>query len=311
MDGMARIAVVGLGGWGKNHVRVLSELKALKALCDIDRVKVGFYEEKYDVNAYTSMDEMLCKEELDAITICTPTCLHYEMAFKAINAGLHTFVEKPLTYVSREGEELMKLAKEKKVILTAGYIERFNPAVVELKKILEEERVGKPILLEFHRENKWMGNIRDVGVIQDTSVHDIDTARWIFNSEPKVVYARTGRVISPNEDFAVIILGFEDQKTAFITSNWVTPKKVRQLIAVCTEGVVTIDFITQAVLIDDMWGTNMPRKQWQEPLLVELKAFIDCIEKGGKLLVTPQDAVNTTKIAEAALVSGQTGSPIS
>jgi len=307
---LAKIAVVGVGGWGKNHLRVLNELKVLKALCDIDKTKVKVYEEKYGVPGYTSIDEMLSKEELNAATICTPTSLHYEMAAKTINAGLHTFVEKPFTYTSQEGERLMKMAEEKKVLLTAGYIERFNPAVTELKKILKEGRLGEPILLEFHRENKWVGSVKDVGVIQDTSVHDIDTARWIFEAEPKIVFTRAGRVVSLNEDFAAIILGFDVQKTAFITSNWVTPKKVRQLIAVCTEGIVTIDFITQAVTIDDATGTTVPRRQWQEPLLLELKAFIDCMEKGGKPLVTPRDAVNITKIAEAALASSKIGSPI-
>jgi UDP-N-acetylglucosamine 3-dehydrogenase len=271
---MANIAVVGTGGWGKNHLRILKELKALRALCDLEEQKVSLY------------------------------------AGKTISSGLHTFVEKPLTYSSQEGEKLMEMAREHRTILTAGYIERFNPAVTELKKILEERRMGEPILLEFHRENKWSGNVMDVGIIQDTSVHDIDTARWIFGAEPRIVFARVGKVISPNEDFAAIILGFDGQKTAFMATNWVTPKKVRQLIAVCTEGIVTIDFITQMVVIDNALGTNTPRTQWQEPLLLELRAFVDCVDKGGNPLVTPRDAVNTTKISEAALISSQTGSPI-
>lgn len=307
---LVRIAVVGVGGWGKNHLRVLDELKSLQAFCDVDKTKVQLYEKKYGVQGYTSIDEMLGKEELDAATVCTPTFLHFEMAAKTINAKLHTFVEKPLTYTSQEGDRLLKIAREQKIILTAGYIERFNPAVEELKKILREGRLGKPILLEFHRENKWGGIVRDVGVIQDTAVHDIDTARWIFESEPKIVFARAGKVIGPNEDFAAITLDFGEQRTAFITSNWVTPKRIRQLMAVCTGGILTVDFIAQSVLVDVDTETSMQRRQWQEPLLLELQSFIDCIEKNEKPRVTAEDAVNVTKIAEAALGSSRTGSPI-
>jgi UDP-N-acetylglucosamine 3-dehydrogenase len=176
--------------------------------------------------------------------------------------------------------------------------------------MLRSGKLGEPLLLEFHRENKWPTRIKDVGIIADTSVHDIDTARWIFESEPKIVFARAGQVLSQNEDFAAIILGFDDKKNAFITSNWVTPKRVRQLITVCTEGIATIDFVTQNITIDDSEGSQSPRRVWQEPLKKELEGFVECIVRDVQPLVTGRDAVNTTKIAEAALVSSRSGSPI-
>jgi UDP-N-acetylglucosamine 3-dehydrogenase len=304
-----KIAVIGVGGWGKNHLRVLSELGCLAAFCDMDSEKVRRYEEKYRVKGYGSVDEMLQQEELDAAVICTPTITHYELTKKALSSGLHTFVEKPLTLTSKEGEELLRIAEKEGVILTSGYIERFNPAVTAVKEIIAKQ-LGEPLLLEFHRESKWLGNVRDVGIILDTAVHDIDTARWIFEQEPKSVYARTGHIISPNEDFAAIILGFDEKKTAFIASNWVTPKKVRRLITVCTGGIVTIDFITQEIQIDDERGTTIPRKEWREPLLLEIKHFIECVEGKQKPIVTARDAINNTKIAEAALISSRHGVPI-
>ena len=307
---MVQISVIGTGGWGKNHLRVLSELGVLSAFCDMDKSKVEFFQEKYRVRGYTSVDELLTKERLDAVTICTPTSTHYAIAEKAIGLGLNTFVEKPLTPSSKEGEMLVEMAKRQKVYLTVGYIERYNPAVTELKSILRSGNLGEPLLLEFHRENKWPIRIEDVGIISDTSVHDIDTARWIFESEAKMVFARAGRVLSQNEDFAAIILGFDKQKTAFITSNWVTPKRVRQLITVCTEGIVTIDFVTQSITIDDNEGSHIPRRVWQEPLKKELEAFVEGVDKGLQPLITGRDAVNTTKTAEAALVSSRSGAPI-
>ncbi len=306
----ARIGVIGVGGWGKNHLRVLSELGCLAAFCDIDRVKAERFEQKYGVKGYTSLDEMLSEERLDAVTICTPTTTHFELAGKTLRAGLHTFVEKPLTATAREGEELLVLAEERGLMLTAGYIERFNPAVMDLKDLIRYGRVGEPLLLEFHRESGWMGNVRDIGIVLDTSVHDIDTARWIFEDEPTVVFARTGRIISAHEDFATITLGFKGEKTAFIASNWVTPKRVRRLSTVCTGGIVTIDFITQELRIDDEKGTTIPRREWREPLMIELKGFVEALEGKRKPLVTARDAINTTRIAEAALISSRHGAPI-
>lgn len=304
------IAVIGTGGWGKNHLRVLHEIGSLTAFCDMDQSRVKKFQDEYKVNGYQDIDNLLDKEDLDGVIICTPTSTHYEIAKKTISLGLHTFVEKPLTEFGNEGEKLVEQAKRKNVKLSAGYIERFNPAVKELKAMLKSGKLGKPILLEFHRENKLPTQIKDVGIITDTSVHDIDTARWIFGSEPKMVFARAGQVLSKNEDFAAIMLGFEKQKTAFITSNWITPKRVRQLIAVCTEGIATIDFVKQTLTIDNNEGTYSPKCIRQEPLKKELEGFIECIRKDIQPLVTGFDALNNTKIAEATLVSVKTGSPI-
>lgn len=305
-----KMAVIGTGGWGKNHLRVLHEIGSLAAFCDVDQSRVKEFQEKYRVNGYHDIDNLLNKEDLDGVIICTPTSTHYEIAKKTIDLGLHTFVEKPLTESGNEGEKLVEQAKRKNVKLSAGYIERFNPAVIELKAMLKSGKLGKPILLEFHRENRLPIHIKDVGIIIDTSVHDIDTARWIFGSEPKMVFARAGQVLSKNEDFAAIMLGFEKQKTAFITSNWITPKRVRQLIAVCTEGIATIDFVKQAITIDNDEGTFSPKSIWQEPLKKELESFLECIKMDTQPIVTGLDALNNTKIAEASLISVKTGSPI-
>lgn len=152
--------------------------------------------------------------------------------------------------------------------------------------------------------------MRDVGVVLDTAVHDIDTARWLFSEEPRLVFARTGRLTGGQEDFAAIILGFSRDRTAFIASNWITPKKVRTLTAVCTDGIITIDFITQEVRVEGEEGVFIPRREWAEPLKLELKNFLDAVEGRCEPLVKGEDAVKTSRVAEAALVSSKTGSPI-
>jgi UDP-N-acetylglucosamine 3-dehydrogenase len=306
------IAVIGTGGWGKNHVRVLNDLGVLSAVCDSDENRIKSISNKYKIHSYSNLKDLFEKERnLDACLVCTPTKTHYAIASEIIKRKINVFVEKPLSFSSAECEELTKLSKQHDVILTSGYIERFNPAIQDLKRIIEENTCGELLMMEFHRENRMPLHIKDVGIIYDTSVHDIDTALFIFNSKPTVVFARSGRKFHSSEDFATIMLGFENQKVAIIASNWITPKKVRRFSAVCSEGIITGDFITQEIKIDDENKTLIPRRQFQEPLTLELKNFLQSLTgKITKFLVTPEEATAVTKIAEAALISSNTGSPV-
>jgi UDP-N-acetylglucosamine 3-dehydrogenase len=307
-----KIAVIGTGGWGKNHVRVLSDLGVLCAICDSDENRVLSISKKYKINSHSNLEELFEKEPgLDACIVCTPTKTHFPIALEVIKRKINVFVEKPLSFSSVECEELTKLSKRHGVILTSGYIERFNPAIQDLKKIIEENTCGELLMMEFHRENRMPLHIKDVGIIYDTSVHDIDTALFIFDSKPTVVFARSGKRFHSSEDFATIMLGFQDQKVAIIASNWITPKKVRRFSAVCSEGIITGDFITQEIKIDDETKTVIPRRQFQEPLTLELKNFLQAVSgKKTKFLVSPEDATAVTKIAEAALISSNTGAPV-
>ena len=137
-----KIIQIGTGGWGKNHARILSELGVLVAICDANIEKSKEYGEKYSVNYYDSLEKVLESEEFDGAFVVTPTSTHTEIAKKLLEAKKHVFVEKPMTYKSEEGEKLAKLAEKNKVILTCGYIERFNPAVDIVKKIVHEKNTG-------------------------------------------------------------------------------------------------------------------------------------------------------------------------
>jgi UDP-N-acetylglucosamine 3-dehydrogenase len=220
------------------------------------------------------------------------------------------FIEKPLTYLSEEGEDLLELAKKNNVIMTCGYIERFNPAVDLVKNYVKSKKYGELVMLEFHRENRMPLHIKDVGIIYDTSVHDIDTAMWLFDDTPQVVFARAGSINHEHEDFATIMLGFKDNKVAIISSNWITPTRVRNFNAVCTEGIISSDFISQQVRIETKNDTEIPRNEKQEPLQLEIQNFLGAIEGKNELRVKPEQAVNVTKIAEASLLSSQKGTPI-
>jgi UDP-N-acetylglucosamine 3-dehydrogenase len=306
----SKIAVIGVGGWGKNHARVLKELGCLAAICDLDAARAKEIAGKHGVQSYSSIDDVLDKERLDGCLVCTPTKTHAAVAKRTMERGVHTFVEKPISFSSKECEEMMQVAEKKKVILTSGYVERFNPAVSDTRKLIEGGMYGEPMMIEFHRENRMPLHIKDVGVIYDTSVHDIDAAMFLFGSRPNVVFARAGKRFHSFEDFATIMLGFENQKVAIIASNWLTPKKVRTFSAVCTDGIITGDFLTQEIKIDHAEATIMPRRQFQEPLTLELRNFLDAIEGKAKIVVTAADATNVTRVAEAAILSSNTGSPV-
>ena len=305
-----KIVQIGIGGWGKNHTRILSQLGVLTAICDSDSNRSKEYAEKYSVKSFQSIDDVIASEEFDGAIIATPTSTHVEIARKLLEAKKHVFVEKPMTYKAEDGEMLAKLAQKNKVILTCGYIERFNPAVDTVKAIIDEKKYGKLVMLEFHRENRMPLHIKDVGIIYDTSVHDIDTANWLFGGMPHVVFARAGKIRHEHEDFASIMLGYSDDKVAIISSNWITPKKIRKFNAVCTDAVILSDFITQEIVIEKNEESTTIQNEKKEPLLLEIQSFLGAIEGKNQPLVLSQEAINVTKIAEAALLSSQKGVPI-
>ena len=305
-----KVVQIGVGGWGKNHSRVLSEIGVLSAICDTNSQLAEEFGKKYSVNFYDSFENLLEKEKFDAALVCTPTLTHSDITTRLIENKKHVFVEKPMTYLSEDGQNLVDLAKSNNVILTCGYIERFNPAVASVKNFLKSKKYGDLIRLEFYREHRMPQHIKDVGVIYDTSVHDIDTAMWLFDETPEVVFAIAGKINHEHEDFATITLGFKDNKTATISSNWITPIRVRNFNAVCTEARIFSDFITQEIRIETDNGTENPKNEKAEPLSLEIKNFIDAIEGKNDLVVKPEQAVNVTKVAEAALLSSQRGTPI-
>ncbi len=289
---------------------MLSEFGVLSAICDTNPKLAEEFGAKHSVNFYTSLENLLEKEEFDAALVCTPTSTHMKIATRLIENKKHVFVEKPLTYLSEDGQKLIEVAKKNNVILTCGYIERFNPAVATVKDFLKSKKYGELIRLEFYREHRMPQHIKDVGIIYDTSVHDIDTAMWLFDEVPNTVFAIAGSINHEHEDFATIMLGFQDNKTATISSNWITPTRVRNFNAVCTEGRIFSNFITQEIRIETDNGTETPKNEKTEPLSLEIRNFLDSIEGKNELTVKPEQAVNVTKIAEAALLSSKKGTPI-
>ena len=314
-----KAAVVGTGSWGKHHLRVLNDLGYLDSFVEMNDERRKLYEKKYSIKGFSNIDDLVKDHHVDIVNICTPTITHFEIAKTTLSNGISTLVEKPLTYSSSQGEELVNLAHDNNAALTVGFVERFNPVIIDIKNNLQKQTYGDPLLIEFQRENRWAGVTKDIGVILDSSVHDIDGARWLFNEEPNVVFARTGNVLNPKasgfvgtdyEDFATIVLGFKNGKTAIIIANWVTPYKVRRISVTCTDGNLSGDYMSQEIRLDDGNSVTIPTRKHEEPLVNELTSFINAVKSNSSPVVTGIDGLNTIKIAEAAITSAKRGSPI-
>ncbi|MBS7645387.1 MAG: Gfo/Idh/MocA family oxidoreductase [Candidatus Bathyarchaeia archaeon] len=307
------VAVIGAGFWGRNHVRVLSELPnvRLRAVCDVDRGRASELGLAYRIPYYTRLDMLLDRGDVEAVTVCTPTVTHFNVALKALRAGKHVLVEKPMTSTVGEAETLIGEAEDRGLTLAVGFIERFNPAVQYLKGLVEEGKLGRVILIMARRVSRWPERIGDVGVTKDSAIHDVDVMRYILGDEVETVYARMGSYQHRFEDWSEIMLQFKGGEVGFIDANWLTPRKIRTLIVTGSEATATLDYLTQEISIEDSEKTVKPKIKWVEPLKLELKCFTEAILEGrGEDLPTGSAGLEALKICEAALRSNAEGRPV-
>jgi UDP-N-acetylglucosamine 3-dehydrogenase len=304
------VAVIGTGFWGRNHARLYKELAEteLLAICDIDADRAQSVAKQFGTKAYTNLGNMLKNSSIEAVSICTWSTSLAEVALKALNAGKHVLVEKPMAANAKQAEKLLATAEKKKVHLTVGFLMRFIPGIQHMKKAVKDKSIGELVCATAKRVSQWPERIGDVGVVKDTAIHDIDAMGYLFNEEPVAVYAKTGSMkIKKFEDYAQILLTFEGGKTAFIESNWLTPYKTRTLVATGSEAIMKLDYITQELTIENAKQTVQPRYTMQEPLKLELQHFANCSMRKEKPLITGADGLKALRIAEAALKSSATG----
>ena len=312
-----KVAVIGAGVMGKNHARVLSTLDSLAGVVDADFELAKRVASKYRVEAAKDISDL----DFDAAVIATPTVTHYELAKKVITMGKHVLVEKPFTHDLDKAQELIDLAKDMDVILAVGHIERFNP-IVEFFKNMNSKNL---ITINAKRVSGFPTRIRDVGVILDLGVHDIDVFRYIVG-EIVEVYARGGKIKHDKyEDHASMLFTFKNGRHGYIEINWLTPKKIRKLWLTYTDKYAEGDYIEQWVEVSsgkleyDEFNTfniqvdlNIRRinLKKEEPLKRELANFINAIENSTKPLVTGEDGLAAVKVAKAALQSLEKDKPV-
>lgn len=300
------VAVVGTGAWGKNHARVYNELAStqLIAICDVNAERAKIMAEQFGAKAYSNSTQMLKNKEIEAVNVCTWSTHLAKEALKALNAGKHVLVEKPMATNTRQAQKLVKTAEENDLHLTVGFLMRFIPGLQHIRQSIESKKIGELVCATAKRVSQWPERIGDVGVVKDTAIHDIDVMRFISNQDPVTVYAKMGSMRHRKfEDYAHIMLTFKDGKSAFIESNWLTPYKTRTLTVTGADAIMKLDYITQDLWIEQQTETVQPRYPFQEPLKLELQHFADCIVEKKKPLVTGADGIKALQIAQAAIQS--------
>jgi len=278
----------------------------LVAICDSNKKRAEEMGTKYSVPWYSDLNKFLRVPELEAVTVCTPTQTHLKVGLQAIEAGKNLLVEKPMTGEERAADRLVNSAKKAGVKLLVGFIERFNPGVRAVKKMLTQRVVGDVIIATGRRVARWPIRIGDVGVVKDTAIHDIDAMRYLLEEEVSAVFAQTGSLRTHSyEDYAEIMLRFKEGTTGFIDANWLTPRKVRTLIITGSDATINLDYITQEITLENSQRLVKPFTPWAEPLKLELENFITTILRDTEEAPSGEDALKAIRVCDAALRSGK------
>ncbi len=314
MQEKIKIGLVGTGHMGQYHVNVaagLSNVYDVVGIFDISQERREEIGERFGVKPYGDLDALF--GDSDAVAIAVPTALHYETALKALNMGKHVLVEKPMTETVEQARELVELAAKKNLIFQVGHVERFNGAVLELKKI-----VDRPFLIETRRLAPFNPRISDVGVVLDLMIHDLDIVINLVGEKVTSVHSRGCRAFSDHEDIAVATLQFENGTIANLNASRATQSKVRTLTISQEKAYILLDFATQDIDIHRQASsaylmTREELKYRQEsfvekiaihkdnPLRQEHMHFVECIRGTTAPIVKNESDLMTLEIAQEIL----------
>ncbi|MGQ9888933.1 MAG: Gfo/Idh/MocA family oxidoreductase [Aggregatilineales bacterium] len=322
---MLKAAVIGVGSMGRNHVRVYREIEGVELVGVADQhaqtaAKVGA---TFAAPHYTDYLQMLDECKPDLVTLAVPTVLHYEIGVALIERGIHLLIEKPIARTLEEGEKLVELARKRNVVLAVGHIERFNPAVMELRRRLREGMAGRIYKLHAQRLSPYPSRIRDAGVVIDLASHDIDLMRYLMDEGIVRLYGETLKSInSDREDMFNGIIRFQSGAVGVLDVNWITPTKIRRLTITGARGMFTCDLLSQELFFYEnetapsQWDTLSVlrgvnegnilgiRIQRHEPLAAELNDFVSAVRDNRPPTVPGSEGLETLRIALDFMRSG-------
>ena len=306
-----RVAVIGVGAMGYHHARILHQLQQqgeaeLVAVADRDQKRAEKVAEEFHTKPYTDYHKVI-HEDPDAVTIALPTSLHAEAATYFAKNKIHILVEKPIADTIENAKKIIEAARENNVILMVGHVERFNPAVQKLREIIASGELGEIVAISAKRVGPLPPRIKDVGVITDLAVHDIDVIRYITSAEITEVYARARNTINPTglEDAAIIMLTLTNNAYAVIETNWLTPYKLRRLTVTGTKAIAELDYIKQTLNIYKKDRRVEALIDREEPLKRELSHFIECVRTRKQPLVTGEDGLKALQVEIKAIESAR------
>lgn len=322
-----KAAVIGVGAMGRNHARVYNEMLdvELAAVADLDLPLAQNSVRLYGGRAYTDYRAMLEEVQPTVVSVAVPTQAHCQVTLDALEAGCHVLVEKPIAATLEEGHRMIERAAELRRVLAVGHIERYNPAVIELKRRLEGGALGRIFQIHTRRLGPFPARVRDVGVVIDLATHDLDIMRHLTGKEVRRLYAETEQEIhTAHEDLFSGLVRFEGGVLGVLNINWLTPTKVREITVTGQRGMFLANLLTQDLYFyenEEAGGLDWShlsllrgvgegqmvrlRLHRREPLRAELEAFVAAAqgERGG--IVNGEDGLAVLELAQALARSGQ------
>jgi len=280
-----RVAVIGIGHLGSIHAKIYRELEncSLVGVCDIDKKRLEETSQKLGVPGF--LDYRKLAEKVDAVSIATPTKLHYEITRAFLEKRIHALVEKPFTSDLVQADDLIKIARENDCVLQVGHIERFNSAFSATQKLIQEPR-----FIECHRLSPFPNRSLDVGVVLDLMIHDIDIVLGLVNSDLEKAEAVGVPVLTSFEDIANARLTFENGCVCNITASRVSDEWMRKIRIFLNHAYISLDYKKEEAFIYRKSGLSITKDslpiEKEQPLKRELASFIACVAEKKPPLVS-------------------------
>ncbi len=303
---MYRLAVVGIGGWGKNHLRVAAQLAGEGLVGEVYAVDVDLGKLKWAERVYRATPvqgvERAADLDVDAAIVATPTALHLQHAAIFLSRGIPTLVEKPPAPTLEETYRLLDVAG--RTLVTTGFLLRFHSGVRYVRENLG--KLGRVLTIYGKRTSKRPVRLGDVGVVKDLAIHDVDLATYITGLRAVSIRAHGGSTVGGLEDYVQIFSLYGDVSAVY-EANWLTPYRFRKFEVTGGGGIFAIDFSTDEVFYYGEEGAQRPRLEVVEPLLLQDREFLKAAWGGGGDVVSREDMVYAMKFCEAALASLKSG----
>lgn len=304
-----KIAVIGCGVWGRNIVRNFNNLNVLDTVCDIDEENLKKVAQEYpSVKITKDFHDIINNSEITGVAVVTPSHTHYKLVKEMLLAGKHVYVEKPISTVAEEAQDLTNLSNERGLILMVGHLLLYHPAVNRLKMLVDEGMLGKIVYAQSDRLNvNYFKN--DRSVMWDLAPHDVSMISYVIGKEPKRVMSAVGCSSNNDEimDITHIGIEFEGGVTAHISDSWITPKKNVTLLVRGTKATAILDdtVAENKLQIFDNYAIgsskNIPLDYLEiEPLKLECQHFISCCKNSKKARSDGENGYTVVKILEEA-----------
>ena len=299
-----RVAVIGVGHLGEYHVQKYIGLPdvELVGVADVDNDRVNEIARRYDIKAYGDHRDIL--DMVDAVSLAVTTEMHFEVARDILQRGVHMLIEKPITYDLSEADTLINIARQQDLVLQVGLIERFNPAIVKMERML-----NNPVFIESHRMNLFTKRGLDVDVVLDLMIHDLDIILHVVPSEVKEIHAVGMPVITDKTDIANVRLIFENGTAANLTASRVSGKMLRKIRVFQPDAYISADCGKRQLTVisldsekkdpDDFPQVATSKENYSEtdPLNDEISSFVSAVANGSDPVVTGEDGRNALGVA--------------